>query len=281
MKLSRTRSLQRGLQNGFTLVEMAIVLVIIGLIIGAVSISQNLQRSAETQKIKQKFIDQWVIAYNQYYTRNGVVVGDSQQEPRYMVAGADYEFDNTGGPGVPQADNSSISTQNLTKICEGQGYSNGQIEDSSYALSEQSLHELMDRSGIRMPPSRAEGREDRYAYLDSNGNPQEIQICFQWNPAGAVHGAGNVMVVRGLTPDLARELDQLIDGKADAIEGMFRQYNESIQSESANITSGQAGIEWLGNNTYAQGQQANTDENGDNLDEDQVMLVTAIYKMDQ
>ncbi|VAW47370.1 hypothetical protein MNBD_GAMMA03-1091 [hydrothermal vent metagenome] len=40
------------------------------------------------------------------------------------------------------------------------------------------LHSYFDNLGIRMPPGRAEGSEDRYVYLDSNGNPQQIDICF-------------------------------------------------------------------------------------------------------
>lgn len=271
--------------QGFTLIEMAIVLVIIGIIISAVSIGQNLQRSAEIQKMKQKFIDQWAIAYNQYYTRTGVVLGDSQQEPRYMVAGADHNYalanaGGSGGPGVPGVANSDITLDApLPKICQGQGYAN--TADESYGLSEQSLHELMDRAGVRMPPARSEGREDRYLYLDSNGNPQEVQVCFQWNPAGSIHGSGNVMLIRGLTPEIAREFDRMIDGKADALEGVFRQYNESLTS-AVTTTSGQAGIEWLGNNTFSTGDAPIiVDTDGDNLDEDQVLLVTAIYKMDQ
>lgn len=268
--------------QGFTLIEMAIVLVIIGLIISAISIGQNLQRSAEVQKMKQKFIDQWVTAYNQYYNRTGVVLGDSQQEPRFMVAGADHDFTvGSGGPGVPNADNSGISlTATLPKICQGQGYAN--FTGESYNLSPQNLHELMDRAGIRMPPARSEGREDRYLYLDSNGNPQEVQICFQWNPAGSIHGSGNVMVIRGLTPEIAREFDRMIDGKADALEGVFRQYNELLTS-AVTTTSGEAGIEWLGNNTYstADAPVSPTDADGDNLDEDEILLVTAVYKMDQ
>ena len=38
------------------------------------------------------------------------------------------------------------------------------------------LRALMTRAGIRMPPGRAEGLEDRYVYLDTNGNPQEVQV---------------------------------------------------------------------------------------------------------
>ena len=54
-------------QQGFTLVELAVVLAVIGLIIGAVAIGKDVQRNAEYTKIKNKFIDQWEQAYNQYY----------------------------------------------------------------------------------------------------------------------------------------------------------------------------------------------------------------------
>jgi hypothetical protein len=132
------------------------------------------------------------------------------------------------------------------------------------------LRLMMQRAGVRMPPGRAEGSEDRYVYLDSNGNPQELQVCFQWNPPSTASGAGNVMVITGLTPDLARALDQMIDGKADAREGMFRQ--EGV----TNATNNAPGIEWNRVNTIAYGATAET-----NLDEDQVATVIAHYKMNQ
>lgn len=65
-------------QQGFTLVELAVVLAVIGLIIGAVAIGKDVQRNAEYTKIKNKFIDQWEQAYMQYYQRVGGVLGDSQ-----------------------------------------------------------------------------------------------------------------------------------------------------------------------------------------------------------
>ena len=90
-------------------------------------------------------------------------------------------------------------------------------------------------------------------------------------------GAGNVMVITGLTPDLARSLDQMIDGKPDAREGRFRQ-----QGVANNATAGAAapvngpGLEW---------NRTNRDQIGTNdsrsFDEDQVAIVTAIYKMNQ
>jgi hypothetical protein len=126
-----------------------------------------------------------------------------------------------------------------------------------------------------MPPGRAEGFEDRYVYLDSNGNPQEVQVCFQWNAPGTASGAGNVMVVTGLTPDLARMLDQMIDGKPDAQEGRFRLLGV------ANGAANAPGVQWAANNQHQVGAAAPDATTGRNQDEDQVMTVVGVYKMNQ
>ena len=61
---------------GFTLVEMAVVLVIIGLILGAISVAKDVQRNAEYTKVVNKFGNGWKASYDQYYQRAGVVIGD-------------------------------------------------------------------------------------------------------------------------------------------------------------------------------------------------------------
>lgn len=276
--MSRFYSNNKTRQRGFTLIEMAMVVVIIGVILGAISIGKDLQRDAEMQKIYQKFVASWKQAYDQHYQRTGVVLGDSQVAPTYMVNGDEAVLNNTDGSvaGIP-----SNYTSTGLRICHGQGYSANDVGSGDPTLANQDLHDLMDRIGLRMPPGRAEGQEDRYLYLDSNGNPAEVQICFQWNADKTNSGAGNVMVIRGLTPDLARSLDQVIDGKPDALEGRFRQQDDSENGGAA--TSQQAGIEWAANNTYAQDDAGTpaADGTGDNQDENRVILLTAHWLMDQ
>lgn len=275
-----------SLQHGFTLVEMAVVLVIIGLILGAIAIGKDVQRNAEYTKIINKFGYGWKSAYDEYYQRTGVVLGDSQTSPTYMVNGARALIGgvttSAGGnldgalAGIPES-----FTNTGLRICHGQGYSRNSVGTGDPEWSSQDLFDLMDSIGVRMPPGRGEGREDRYLYLDSNGNPVELQTCFQWNPPGTISGAGNVMVMRGLTPDLARLFDQVVDGKPDALEGRFRQQNSA--SNNSEPSSQQPGIQWGSNNTYAQSEAGATTAKGSgrNKDEDRVVLVTAHWVMDQ
>ncbi len=286
-------------QSGFTLVEMAVVLAIVGLILGALAVAKDVQRNAEYTKIANKFLYQWKQAYDQHYQRTGVVLGDCQQAPTYMVNGARTRFGGTGegdvcqrrsawgggagGAGIP----ANFSNTGL-RICNGQGYASDAVGAGDPRLATQNLRALMLRAGIAMPPGRGEGFEDRYLYEDTNGNAAELQVCFQWNPDGQRSGAGNVMVVRGLTPDLARFVDQLIDGQADAREGRFR-----IQDAREHQSTDQAnapGDQWAANNTFEQVTQnptaggvdpSNATGDGRTLDEDRVALVTAHWRMEQ
>lgn len=291
----------RRAAKGFTLIELTIVLAIIGLIIGAIAVAKDVQRNAEYSKVANKFLTQWKMAYDQYYQRTGTVVGDCQQAPTYMVNGSETTFagaaacaraGQAGNAGIPE----NFAGNRGFKICEGQGYAAAQVGAGDTNLANQTLRALMTRHGVRLPPGRSEGHEDRYVYQDTNGNPTEIQVCFQWNLPGTASGAGNVMVIRGLTPDLARYMDQMIDGKPDSREGRFRIQNRAAHTQAADANA--PGSQWEANNTIASGIAGNAQSGNDAVatgagnqnaattsgrqyDEDRVILLTAQWSMDQ
>ncbi len=291
---------RRAAQSGFTLIELTLVLAVIGLIIGAIAIGKDVQRNAEYTKVSNKFLEQWKMAYDQYYQRTGTVVGDCQQAPTYMVNGAETGI---GGAGSCQRGGAQAVAgipENFTntglKVCEGQGYAAGETGVDDVGLATQGLRTLMTRHGVRLPPGRGEAHEDRYVYQDTNGNSTEVQVCFQWNRAGTASGAGNVMVVRGLTPDLARYIDQIIDGKPDSREGRFRIQGRDAHTQAAEANA--PGTSWEANNTVASNiggnAQSGTDATaigadnpggatttGREYDEDRVTLLTAHWAMDQ
>ncbi len=248
-------------QGGFTLVEMAVVLVIIGVILGAVMIGRDAQRNAEYLRIRQTFVNQWAVAYNSFVQRTGVPPGDDVTAPRLMVNGLGFVVPPGGvfaagaaGPGV---------------LCEAAAPPAASVGPAGPApgrgAAALNMRNLFLQMGIELPNGRGLTLEDRYVYLDTNGVPQQLQVCFQWNPPGTASGAGNVMVISGLTPDLARSLDAAIDGQAAANGGSFRQ-------EGA--LPGAAGAFWTGNNTQNAAGGAGTRD-------DQVANVTAHYKMNQ
>lgn len=97
------------------------------------------------------------------------------------------------------------------------------------------LRSAMLAAGVELPAGRAVGAEDRYAYLDTNGNPQELAVCFSnvaWSEPGNAPGVyvprrRNVMQLSGVTPALAVLLDTQADSQADAGLGRMRQANRS------------------------------------------------------
>ncbi len=221
-------------QRGFTLLELSIALVVVALIVSALSVGGDLQRNAAYQRMATSFVRGWQLAFLDYNDTVGVVPGDSQTSPTGKVNGA---------------------------------------EDSE--LCGDDLRNTMYAAGITMPNGRAEGFETHSGYLDSNGNPQDVEICMlnvEWSIPGSSSGVyvtqrKNVLVFTGLTPDLARMLDSLIDGNADARFGSFREDSLAPSTD----TDGQ---EWSRDNRY------NYSDYGTNLDESQIVTLTAYYLMD-
>ena len=68
--------------QGFTLIEMALVLIIIGIIIGAIVKGRDLIQSAEQKKIFTKYVNAWQTAYLEFYDRTGKILLTRAAPPR-------------------------------------------------------------------------------------------------------------------------------------------------------------------------------------------------------
>ena len=167
------------------------------------------------------------------------------------------------GVGHPPGDNAANPT--------------GRVNGNDTLLCGTTMINFFLAAGIRVPTGRTEGQQDRYVYLDSNGNPQEVQVCFrnvQWAEPAATVGTyvalpRNVMVIRGLTFSLAGALDQQIDGRSDARFGSLRE-----SSMAANVVANNPGQIWPIDDSMAFGSTTST-----RLDESQVAVTEAYFKM--
>ena len=90
-------TMQRNKQGGFTLIELAIVLVIIGLILGAILKGQDLIVGARGKKYIN-WIQQWKVMQLAHLDRKGRYAGD-QVETRTTGTGGTYRGDGVIGNG--------------------------------------------------------------------------------------------------------------------------------------------------------------------------------------
>ena len=180
-------------QGGFTLMEMAVVLVIIALILGGVSVGRDVYRSAQAERIGSEFVQGWVLAYERYTQQTASVPGDNPGAPSGRInAMADKP----------------LCDQALHDALLGVGISlpGGRAE----GLNSRALYQ--DANGAPQEVQICLLAIDDWA-----------------EPAAgrrAVLRKRNVMRLTGLTPELARQLDARIDGKVDARHGSLRELGQ-------------------------------------------------------
>jgi prepilin-type N-terminal cleavage/methylation domain-containing protein len=179
--------------KGFTLVEMAVVLIIIGVIIGAIIKGKSLVRGAEQKKIYTKFVNEWRISYLNFYDRTGKVLGDTWDG---ALAGQDGQADTAAGAtGVPTNDGRD-------ELFDGPATGSAYMGMTSLGLE---------------APTTNTSNNWQYKYVDSDGNAHLMDIAFVWDDTNKY----NYMLVNNVPGELAIALDTMIDGSASGTVGDF------------------------------------------------------------
>ena len=207
-----------NLCRGFTLMEMALVLVVIGLVIGGITLGRDVQRNAQYHRMLNDFVQGWAIAYDSYYTGNNHPPGDTPTAPSARV---------NGTTGSELCGNNLINAFLAAGVPLPQGRAEGVADRQVYQDGNGLPHELS------------------VCFVNES-----------WHEPGASVGSyvlrpRNLLVLRGATPSLARFIDSSIDGQSDAAFGRVRESGLIGQTSPTSV-------EWSLDDRVAYGQTTAT-----------------------
>ena len=182
-----------GLKNnkGFTLIELAIVLVIIGLILGSVLKGKDLINSAKQKNFYNSFVKGWELAVVSYYDRTGHILGDGS---------------NNGGTGTPDGRFDDV---------DGNTFSNNGGIDS-----------FLKGVGLGVPVSNT-AQSGAISFNGAYSGPRVISLNLRYLLSHTDKVSHNRLYFTNMPTDLAIALDKMVDGQINSQTGKFRRYADN------------------------------------------------------
>jgi prepilin-type N-terminal cleavage/methylation domain-containing protein len=178
--------------KGFTLIEIAIVLVIIGLIIGAAVKGKDLIQSAKQKKFYTNSLKAWELAIIGYYDRTGLALGDGTANGG-TAATTDGRFDNINGATF--------------------GAANG-------------IDARLTAIGLTIPTSNT-ANSGQFAYKGQHSGTQTVTMSLWYMYSHTQLRSNNALYITNIPTDLAIAIDTMVDGQMDARAGTFRRYADN------------------------------------------------------
>ena len=228
MKSYRTK---KQSQSGFTLVELAIVLVIIGLLVGGVLAGQDLIKAAKLQNAIQAISDVNT-STTTFMTKYGQLPGDFSQGTTFTTPIAITNTANAIGMGdnngLVQATTTGVAGTSAATTTLGVSgevaaffpelYAAGLLGDSMAAVNLATVNApqatINATSNGMFVPLQVDGQSNLLIVggFPANGNAVTGNYMFLVGPAtGAANGSGIAVFSRALTPLSAQNLDTKLD----------------------------------------------------------------------
>ncbi len=168
-------------EQGFTLIELAIVLVIIGLILGSVLKGKDLINSAKQKQFYNAFVKTWELSIISYYDRTGYLLGDGEANGGRTGYSTNGNFDNIHGSTMFANINTALASK-----------------------------------GLEVPATNT-SRSHTYSFSGAYSGNSTIALYLYYRPNYGQ--TDNSMLLFNVPTDLAYALDKIIDGQVDATAG--------------------------------------------------------------
>lgn len=199
MSLKRLKCGQLSSNKGFTLIEIAVVLVIIGLIIGAAVKGKDLIQSGKQKKFYTNFLKAWELSIVSYYDRTGFALGDATKNGG-TAAATDGRFDNINGANF--------------------GAANG-------------IDAKLNAVGLTVPSTNT-ANSGQFSYKGQHSGTQTITLYLYYLRSHTQARNSNALYFVNMPTDLAIALDSMVDGQIDARAGTFRAYPDNSAPNDGN-----------------------------------------------
>jgi len=184
--------------KGFTLIELAIVLVIIGLILGSVLKGKDLINSAKQKNFYSSFLKNWQLSVASYYDRTGYILGDGTL--------------NGGTAATTNGAFDVISGVNF-------GATNG-------------IDATLKKVGLEVPVTNT-AISGQYIFKGAYSGSVTINMSLHYLTSATEGRASNAFYLQTVPTDLAIALDKIIDGQMNSTNGNFRLWPDNTLTDGS------------------------------------------------